>query len=251
MPEKLLNKGFIKVRMVILHNSKEELIKAEIIEIIQEIPDVKTFRLKLVKPFAFLPGQFIFVHMTLNNEKLKRAYSIASSPLDKEFIEITIKKQTPGTFSVYMVDSAKEGDLLEISGPFGKFNYQDTLKEVVFIAGGVGVAPFRGIIRYILQKKLPTKVTLLYSTRTRNEIIYRNELDSINSHNIKIKYTLTRDETWDGHKGRIDEAFILENLNNAKDKIYFLCGPLEFIRSTVDILITMGVDNTSIKRDVW
>jgi glycine betaine catabolism B len=251
MPEKLLKPQKITLEMITLQNNQDETIKAEVIGIRQETPDVKTFRLKPAKQLEFIAGQFIFLYVTINNEKLKGAYSIASYPLDKGYIEITIKKENPGNVSVYMNDLAKKGDIFEISGPFGKFSYDDNLKEVVFIAGGAGIVPFRGIIRYILQKKLPTKVTLLYSTKTKEDILFRKEFDYIKSNSIKIIYTLTRDDNWEGHKGRIDSSFISENLDNLRDKMYFLCGPLEFIRAITDTLSGIGVDSKKIKRDIW
>ncbi len=224
---------------------------AEVVEIREETPSVKTFRLMLEVSMDFLPGQFVFLYVTLNNERLKRAYSIASSPYDNGLIELTLKKEQHGKVSTYMDEVVKVGDKLEISKSMGKFFLTDEMKSVALIAGGSGIVPFRSMLRYCRKKGLNTKISLFYSAKKAQDIIYRQELDDFNSGDTKIIYTLTRDDNWTGYKGRINAKLISDNIDNLKETKYFLCGPLEFIRSVVEILTTLGVERQNIKREVW
>jgi ferredoxin-NADP reductase len=212
------------------------------------------------KRISFLPGQFVFLYVNFENkgkiEGERRAFSIASSPLNNSFIELTLKRNPNGKVTPYFLDKVKIGDCFEISNPMGKFTYSKNLGEnIVLIAGGSGIVPMKSIMRYCTDEKLDTKITLLYSAKRPEDIIYKEELKELEktNHNIKIAYTMTQVDRskWKGYIGRIDKDFILKNVKNITESIYYLCGPLGFIRDIASILKELGVDRRQIKRDVW
>lgn len=237
----------------------DERIKVKLIGIRKETADVKTYRFEPLdkKKIEFLPGQFIFLFVKIQKQdaliEVRRSYSIASSPSDESFLELTVKKVENGLVSTHFDENVKINDIFEISSPMGKFNYTDDIKKVALIAAGSGVVPMRSIIRYCTEKKLDTNIDLIYSVKTSHDIIYKKEIMELAGQNKNLKYfvTATRDDAWDGHRGRIDENMIKDTIKDIGDTVFYLCGPLEFIRSVASILSSLGVDRANIKRDVW
>ena len=144
---------------------KIEEYKLKIIKIIDECPEVKTFRVEK-HPEAnifFYPGQFFMVRFE-DNKVFRRAYSISSSPTQKGFMEITM--DLVGEFTTKLFKS-KVGDNLIFKGPYGRFYFTEEMKNnLVLIGGGLGITPLRSIIRYCTDKKLSNKINFIYSART-------------------------------------------------------------------------------------
>lgn len=228
----------------------------KISKIIDETPSVKAFRADLPKDadIDFYPGQFFMVSFVDYAEiKTARAYSIASSPLNKAYLEIALDKVGPFTAKLF---SMKESDLLKFKGPYGKFYFSDDMKNnLVLIAGGTGITPLIGIIRYCTDKNLDNKIKLIYSVKTPQDIIYRDDLEEIRNKNKNFDYvaTITRNEgeSWKGMKGRINLNLLKENIEDVNGSIYFLCGSKEFVHSILSMLQSLGAKKEQIKTDVW
>src|SRR3989338_5457000 len=219
--------------------------------IVQETKDVRTFCLKFSdeKGFDFFPGQFVMLRIPSDIEKLKRAYSIASSPTEDGIIDVTFRIE--GKFTNKLA-GLREGDELVASGPFGHFNFKPDMKDdLVLFAGGTGIAPFRSFVKFIVGRNLPNKVVLFYSSKTPDEIIYFNELREFKkkSKNVKIVFTVTRYDgnDWDGLRGRFDEKMIMENLDGFDNKLFYLCGSNSFVDSVVGILKAKDIPKERIK----
>lgn len=228
-----------------------------ILEIVQETPSVKVFRFELPERIGidFYPGQFFMVSFADDAEiKTPRAYSIASSPLNKKYLEIALNKVGAFTTKLFQM---KNGDMLKFKGPYGKFYFNEEIRnDLVLIAGGTGITPLISIIRYCSDKKLSNKIKFIYSVRTSQEIIYKKELEQIKKSNSNFEYTvtITRAEGydgWQGSKGRIDLGLLKESIGDAGKNIYFLCGPKEFVHSIIGMLQSFGVGKEKIKTDVW
>lgn len=229
-------------------------------EVIQETEDTVTLRLKKTQQFDYFPGQFITIDIRQfkeleNIERGKkvgpRAYSIGSSPT-RDHVDITVKKEDKGRFSVWIVEEKplKKGDFVTFKGPWGHFIYEENYGDVVLIGAGSGIVPLKTILEYIADKKLKASATLLYSNKTQKDIIYKKELDSINSSNVKIHYTLTQ-EQWNGRTGRINEQMIKECVGDLQNKRYYLCGPMIFAKEIKEILIKKNVKQELIKVEAW
>jgi Na+-transporting NADH:ubiquinone oxidoreductase subunit F len=229
----------------------------------EETPEIKSFRCDLGsnKPFSFRPGQFVIITAELWNPKrnrmgtANRAFSITSSPTEQDFIEIAAKRYTEGRLTPWLHDTVKVGDILNVKGPEGNFVFTEgESDEIVLIAGGIGVAPYRSMIRYILAKRLPVRVTLLYSARTPVDFAFKSEFDAaMKQHsNLRCVYTITRPDPtpWTGRIGRIDEALLGDHLGPI-GTLYYLCGPDRMIKECAQILTTLNVPNPWIRSERW
>ena len=138
-----------------------------------ELPDTKTIRLQWPEGYDvnFKTGQFITVYWP-DTPTYKRAYSLSSCALDRGFYEVTVKRD--GKMGTRIVDWAKPGDKLSVIEPVGKFLpvFDPPGKHLICIAGGSGVTPFRGFVREATRRQLDTRITILYTVRTTNDIIF-------------------------------------------------------------------------------
>ena len=229
----------------------------KILKIVDESPSVKVFRVSLPTDagIEFYAGQFFMVSF-VEDSKIKdsRAYSIASSPMNKEYLEIALNRVGPFTIKLFQM---AEGNLLKFKGPYGKFYFNEDLKNsLVLIGAGTGITPLMSLIRYCNDKKLINKVKFLYSVKTPSDIIYKNDLNKIKITNKNFDYavTITRAEeshNWHGRKGRIDLEFLRENIDDIEGSVYYLCGSKEFVNSIIEMLESLGANKANIKTDIW
>ena len=237
--------------------------KLAVSEIRQETPEIKSFRFDLGsnKPFPFRPGQFVVITAEVWNPKrnrigpANRAFSLSSSPTEKEYIEIAAKRYLDGRLTPWLHDTVKTGDILNVKGPEGQFVFTEGESDgIVLIAGGIGIAPYRSMIRYILVKELQVQVKLLYSARTPADFAFKKEFDkAMKQHpNLHCVYTITRpDQTpWAGRVGRFDEAFFRDHLGPV-GTLYYLCGPDRMIKEQAQILTALGVPYPMIRSERW
>ena len=220
------------------------------------------YNLKFQRPetFDFKPGQFLNINIEVNGNIERRAYSISSSPTEKTYIMLTIKREDYSDLSVKKEKSVSiklsqlnQGDLIEAKGPFGIFTLDEKYDTFYFIAGGTGITPFRSISKYILDKKLDKQITLIYSCRTEGDILFNKELTKLSQENKNFKFipTTTRDENYKGHKGRINDQFLKEHVKEIKDGIFYICGPKLFVEAVAQIILNIGVEKSRIKIEKW
>ena len=173
----------------------------------QKTHDTKTLRFQVPKErrFCAKPGQFLTFEWTIDGQRVPRSYTISSSPSHEDYVEITPKRLENGCVSVFLNERAEPGLRVVASGPYGRFYFDETLhKSIVLIAAGSGITPMISMLCYIDDRKLATRVTLLYCVRTRADIIFRNELRRLRRSltNFKCEVRLSRpDPTWNGHSG--------------------------------------------------
>jgi ferredoxin-NADP reductase len=221
---------------------------AKLKTIIEETCETKSFRFDL-DPFAFAPGQFVNVTANVNDKlRLRRAYSVASSPLDADF-QLTVKRMEGGQLSTFLCDTAAVGDQFDLRGPYGLFTFEANVAEAVFIAGGSGIVPFRSMWRYIVQKALDVKVTLLYASKSLPYVIYREELALLPPPRFNVVHTFTRndDPAWAGYSRRIDPDMLREVIRTFEDKCFYVCGPPAMCVCVVSYLLDLGVERHRIK----
>ncbi|MBL67128.1 MAG: hypothetical protein CMO74_01555 [Verrucomicrobiales bacterium] len=224
-------------------------------EVVMELPDTKTIRLKWPEGYnvEFLTGQFITVSWP-DSPKYRRAYSLSSCALDHGFYEVTVKRD--GKMGTRIVDWAKEGDVLTVIQPVGKFlpAYD---KQLVCLAGGSGVTPFRGFVREANRRKLDTKITVLYSVRTTGDIIFNDEFRELEKENEKFKFGVTctrlpEDDPWEGRRGRIDETWVREHVDDLENTIFYSCGPTPLVEFSESMVTNhMGVPKEQMIVEKW
>lgn len=222
-----------------------------------ELPDTKTLRLKWPEDYdvPFKTGQFITVYWP-DTPKYKRAYSLSSCVLDEGFFEVTVKKD--GKMGTRIVDWAKEGDTLLVIPPTGRFlPVYEPEKHLICIAGGSGVTPFRGFAREATRTKQDTKITVLYSVRTTDDIIFNEEFRALEAENPNFKFLVTctrlpEDDSWPGRRGRIDSAWIQDQVVDLPNTVFYACGPTALVEATERLVRDdMGLPKEQIRLEKW
>jgi Na+-transporting NADH:ubiquinone oxidoreductase subunit F len=168
---------------------------------------------------------------------------------------VTIKRD--GKMGTRIVDWAKPGDKLTVIPPVGRFlPVYEPDKHLICVAGGSGVTPFRGFVREATRRKLETRITILYSVRTPNDIIFQNEFRELQRENPNFKFhvTCTRlqpDEKWDGRCGRIDAAWIKEQARDLSTSFFYACGPNAMVEFAEGLVFELGVPKAQMKTEKW
>jgi ferredoxin-NADP reductase len=203
-----------------------------------------------------LAGQHVDVRLTAEDGyQAERSYSIASPP-EERWVALTVERLDDGEVSPYLVGELKVGDKLEMRGPIGgHFVWRaGESRPLLLIAGGSGVVPLMAMLRHRASTSHKSPARLLYSSRTLDDVIFRDELDRLADINdgLAVKHTLTRDKPagWDGYTRRIDRA-MLEEVAWSKDEMpaVFVCGPTSFVEAAADLLVAMDYDPMWIKTE--
>jgi glycine betaine catabolism B len=200
--------------------------------------------------FDYVAGQFAFFDIGKVYDDPKgpiRHFTLASSPTE-EFILISTRiRDSPYKKKL---DSLQIGTTVKVRGPQGKFTlHEDHSNPAIFLSGGIGVTPFRSMIKYATDNKLHIRIIMLDSNRSRQNILFKNDFDKCadTNKNLKIVYTITEEQKeqnkngndeWKGEKGRIDIAMLKRYLNSDEIEkgIFYICGPPAMVKAMQDIL---------------
>lgn len=210
----------------------------------QETPSVKSFRIELPMWIEHLPGQHYDVRLTApDGYSAQRSYSIASSPLDRGEIELTIDRLADGEVSPYFHDVVVEGDQVEVRGPFATYFVWRGEAPALLVGGGSGVVPLMAMLRHrrLVMPDLPMR--LVYSVRTAEDVIYADELGD----DAELTFTRRPPAGWQGHAGRIDGELIGDPASGSG--VAFVCGSNGFVESAVALLLSRGVEPQRIRTE--
>ena len=229
--------------------------------IVTEAPGVKTFRLlppagERFLPFTFVPGQFLNVAFGIGGARMNRSYSISSSPTQREYVELTIKREPRGAVSRHIVDLLNVGDLIETGGPVGKFTFDGTEAEsVVLISAGVGITPMVSITRYLTERSWPGAIFFIYTCRTPADFIFADEVAALQQRNPKLHVAVTSTKAegtnWKGPRGRITKELITETVPDLPSRRIHVCGPPTMMEATKAILTELGVPPDRVKVELF
>lgn len=207
-------------------------------------------------PFDFLPGQWVRITLAIKNPDKRgasRIFSLASSPLENEYALIATR----------IIESAFKKKLMELVpqtpvrffGPSGQFILAEAEKiPQVFLAGGIGITPFRSMLVYALQKKLAIPLTLLASFANVEDIVFQNELEEIGTKHpsIRIVYTVSKPQepTYSGAEtGRISEELIRKYTSDVAGSLYYIAGPPLMVSAMEQIVEEMGISQNLIRKE--
>jgi ferredoxin-NADP reductase len=217
---------------------------ATVTQIRQETPTVKTFRLSLPMWMAHLPGQHYDVRLTApDGYSAQRSYSVASSPLDRGEIELTIDRLADGEVSPYFHDVVENGDQIEVRGPFASYFVWRGEAPVLLVGGGSGVVPLMSMLRHQRRSMPELDMRLLYSVRTPDDVIYASELTDA----AVLTYTREAPSDWSGHSGRIDRELLMPLVQ--ADVTLFICGSNGFVESASNLALECGADASRIRTE--
>ncbi len=199
----------------------------------------------------YIAGQFAFFDIGGVNNDPKgpiRHFTISSSPTENFIMFTTRIRDSPYK---KRLSTLEKGAKVKVRGPEGQFVlHEDYSKAAVFLSGGIGVTPFRSMIKYATDRQLPLKIVMFNSNRNPNNILFKKEFDdwTTMNKNLKIIYTVSEDKNdehqpttsndWKGEYGRIDKAMILKYLDNSllNNSIFYICGPPSMLKAMQSLL---------------
>ena len=206
------------------------------------------FQLPPGKELHFKSGQFVQVFVPQPDKPRRTSYSIASAPQNTNNFELCVTWVDGGKSSTYL-HSLKVGDKVTIMGPLGKFTQPDLLpRDVVFIATGSGIAPFRSMIHDQLARNTPRRLNLIYGNRHDQDIIYKKDWEQLAMENANFRalFTLSRpSDQWTGTKGYVQEK-IADFIPHPKENDFYICGLTPMINAVQEKLLSLGVPASQI-----
>jgi ferredoxin-NADP reductase len=221
-----------------------------------ETPTVRSFSLSLPAWTGHRPGQHVDLRLTAEDGySVERSYSIASEPERDGEIDLTVERIPDGEVSPFLHDVVTPGDRIEVRGPIGGyFVWEAALGgPLLLIAGGSGVVPLMAMLRHRARAGSDVPTRLLFSSRSFDEIIYREELDRLAAGNgLRVIHTLTRSQPggWTGYARRIDEAMLREVLAPLGPSARaYLCGPTALVENAADALVRLGLPAERIRTE--
>ncbi len=242
---------------------QQSLIRLHIKQIISETPDARTFILAYSdnNPVHYLPGQFLtFIFHKPNGEEARRNYSISSSPVLSEQLQVTVKRIPNGEYSRWFVDSAKEGDILTTIGASGFFTLPDDIQsyqQVFFFAAGSGITPVYSLVKTILINYRAIYIILIYSNSSPGHTIFYQQLKDLQSQffdRLQIEFLFSSEKSV-LHKRlgiylleRFLEKYSKQPINS---QLFYLCGPFEYMRMITIVLKNNGVATGNIHKEIF
>ena len=204
----------------------------------------------------FLSGQAVM--FGAHGQDLRRPYSIACSPERAEetgHLELLIGAEDNGELGEHLAGVAASS-LVDVEGPMGTFTFPDNPSErcLLFVAGGTGIAPLHAMIDHSLRRKLPQRISLLYSARRSDEFAFIGELrEQQAAGRIQLHPTVTRDDSseWAGSRGRIGRAHFEAVVHEPAATLCFICGPTPLVSESVSTLEALGVPPQQIHTERW
>ncbi|MDX1957019.1 MAG: iron-sulfur cluster-binding domain-containing protein [Leptospiraceae bacterium] len=202
-------------------------VRASILKITKETEDTKTLVLNVNRNWKkFQAGQHIPVTVEIEGRRVTRFYSISSSEMEA-YPSITVKKQAGGVVSNFIHDHLKKRDMIEIGEASGNFCLKTFDENLLFIVGGSGITPVYSILKTHLSKLKDKKITLIYFSRTKEEIIFFEQLNSLEDKfsNLKIHHVLTHEEKAGFRTSFLSKDLLETLVPDYQDRLTFLCGP--------------------------
>jgi len=223
----------------------------------QETARTRSLTLSVPRWAGHLAGQHVDIRLTAEDGyQAERSYSLSSPPEDGQQIMLTIERLDDGEVSPYLADELRVGDKLELRGPIGGyFVWEERLGgPLLLIAGGSGIVPLMAMIRHRRAVGSPIPTRLLVSSRTYEDIIYRDELERLagTDMTLEVIHTLTRAQPpgWKGYSRRID-AELLRGIAWPVERhpLAYICGPTPFVETAATDLLPLGYEPTRIKTE--
>jgi ferredoxin-NADP reductase len=228
----------------------------EVAKVLEETPQVKTLVLDAPEWPGHLAGQHVDIRLTAEDGyQAQRSYSIASAPEDGR-LALTVERLGDGEVSPYLTDVLVVGDKLELRGPIGGYFVWDADDggPVLLVGGGSGVVPLMAMIRHRVAVGSDVPMRLLYSAKTFDDLIYRNELNELagRGDNFEVFFTLTREqpEGWAGYGRRVDRELLAEvGWASEENPIALVCGPTGFVEGVASALVESGHSPARVKTE--
>ncbi|MBU3821637.1 ferredoxin--NADP reductase [Flavobacteriaceae bacterium XHP0103] len=240
--------------------------KLKVKNIVKETDDALTICFKngsIFGKLSYKPGQFLTIHVPINGQVHKRAYSFSSSPLVDKDLKITVKRVENGLVSNYLHDTIKVGDRFEVDKPMGSFMVQpdkNNTNTYILFAGGSGITPIFSIIQSVLTSEPNSKILLIYANQSLGSIIFNAELKQLEKEYSKgffvehiVSALLNEDHNY--HSGLITQTLLsqifLKHEIAFEDHKYMICGPFGYMEKVKELLAANGITREKIMIEVF
>jgi ferredoxin-NADP reductase len=235
----------------------------KVVDVVRETDDAVSIYLTETdgSPLEFRPGQFLSVDVTVDGERLRRAYSLASACLPDVPVHVTVKRIKDGRVSNHLNDTIRTGDELAVLGPSGNFTVEPrpvNERRMVMVAGGSGITPIMSILETVLRVERGSRVTLIYGNRGWDDVIFRNRLEALCrefGERLRVDHVLEHPpEWWTGEQGLLSSAVLASRLHalGVEDDgmmRYFVCGPTPMMEAAHEALQQRGVEANRIAEE--
>lgn len=231
-------------------------------EVVKETPDTISIHFwhPLAEQVKYKAGQFVTLCVLIDGKKVRRSYSMSSSPHADTSIAVTVKRVENGLVSNWLNDNVKVGDFIELIEPMGNFYVEtnpENSRHIVLFAAGSGITPLISIAKSILKMEPNSRVSLLYGNRNEQTIIFKDKLDQLESQyrgRFRVTYLLSRpSEFWVGEKGHINQAkaiyWLKEFETDFKKDEFYMCGPSGMMDEVIRGLDIYDIPKNRIHRE--
>jgi glycine betaine catabolism B len=227
------------------------------VQIIDQTPDVKTFRFMAAKPLLFIykPGQFVTLELEIEGKKVFRSYSISSSPSRPMTLDITVKRvlspdgseYPPGIASNWLHDRLQVGSQIKLKGPSGQFTciHPTPPRKLLMLSAGSGITPMMSMSQWLCDTAANADIVFFHSAPSPKDIIFRQELELMVALHPQFRsaLTVTRPEPnarWLGYQGRLNAAMLQSIAPDFGDRTVYVCGSPSFMADTKALLEQLG-----------
>jgi ferredoxin-NADP reductase len=230
---------------------------ARVVSIREETPRVKTIQFAVANWPGHLAGQHADVRLTAEDGyRAERSYSIASPP-EASALELTVERLDDGEVSAFLTSQLEPNDTILLRGPIGGHFVWSAVEQprpLLLLGGGSGIVPLMCMLRHRVSLRTTVPAALLYSTRTRRDVIYHDELKKLAGCDsaFTLKMTLTRDYEpgWSGAVGRIEQSVVRDLLDQlGADAIAYVCGCNGFVEAASVLLLEAGQPRDAIRTE--
>jgi ferredoxin-NADP reductase len=229
---------------------------AEVVELIDETPRVRSIVLDVAEWPGHRPGQHVDVRLTAEDGyQAQRSYSIASAPEDGR-LKLTVERLSDGEVSPYLVNELRPGDTIELRGPIGGYFVWEAGMggPLLLVAGGSGIVPLMAMLRHRAASGAVVPARLIYSSRTWDDILFREELGRLAARpdGPEVIHTLTRTQPpqWKGYARRVDAQMLADVAwPPSMTPVTFICGPTPFVEAVSRALVLLGHEGERIKTE--
>jgi ferredoxin-NADP reductase len=227
---------------------------AEVVDEATETARVKTLVFDVPEWPGHRAGQHVDIRLTAEDGyQAERSYSIASAP-DGTRVELTIERLEDGEVSPYLTDELRRGESIELRGPIGGYFVWEPSQggPLLLVAGGSGIVPLMAMIRVRAAAGSDVETRLLFSSRSWDDVIYREELERLQDNRLLVVHTLTRSQPpgWNGYSRRVDAELLTEVAPSAAERPrVYVCGPTPFVEAVAEALVGLGHEAVRIKTE--
>lgn len=222
------------------------IITTQVLDIKKEAASSARIRFALPKDIILSSGTYLSIKLVIDGHYVSRPYSIITSPKEAQengYVEIIVKEKEAGFVSKYLTRALKKGDKMRIDVNQGDFSYNALRdkKDVLFIAGGVGVTPFISLSKDLLERKAVNSITLIYGVRNTTDILAKEELDELEKQGVKVIYVMSEEPSYKGEKGFVSKD-IIKKYVDIHNVTFFICGPIVMVDYVKKELKDLDID---------